>query len=74
MSKVPIIDIKYKLRCLYPTYKFEVKHNPNEDLYYFTVFKNGYELGELTFAPETSMDDLWDTIREWMRGIIKKVK
>jgi hypothetical protein len=68
---LPIAAIKYKLRSIYPNYKFEIKQKAKERLIVINVFFKGKDLGYREFIPETSMDDFWATIREWMRTLIR---
>ena len=68
---VPIAAIQYKLRVMYPSYKFEIKNDVKANVFIVTIFHKGENLGSKSFIPETPMTDFWIEMREWMRTIAR---
>ena len=68
---VPVAAILYKLRVMYPSYKFEIKHSAVMHLHYLYVYSKGEMLGSKSFEPETPLDKFWETIKCWMQTIVR---
>lgn len=68
---VPVAAILYKLRVMYPSYKFEIKHNVKDDLHSLFVYSKGKTLGSKSFSPDTPLDQFYLDIKDWMRTIVR---
>ena len=72
MTKVPLNEIKSKLRHMYPGYRFDIKHCAKSNTYITHVYRNDKNLGNITHLATDSMDHYWDSFKSWIKIIMTK--
>lgn len=65
-------EIKAQLMSMYPGYRFEIKDKVVTCEYSLLVFRDRKHLGTLDTAKNTSLDQFWATVKEWMLDIMRK--
>lgn len=66
-----IPEIKAELKTMYPGYRYDMKAISSISSYSLTVFKGQDNLSTITVKADTPMPVFWDTVKNWMRPILR---